>query len=75
MGDTHDYRYWNTMSEKEYLKKAHESIENSQTYSLKEAETILNEALIRHEKMIQSANKIAQSAKEEYDLLEGTIDD
>lgn len=48
MGDTHDYHDWNTMSEKEYLKKAHKCIDNSQSYSLEEAE------------MIQSAKKIAK---------------
>lgn len=75
MGDTHDYRYWNMMSEKEYLKKAHESIEKSHSYSLEEAEMILNEALTNYEVMIKSAKKIAKSAKEEYDMLEGTLDD
>jgi len=70
-----DYRYWNTMSEKEYLQKAHESIDSSQSYSLEEAEKILLKALARYEVLIQSAKKIAKSAKEEYDVLEGTIDD
>ncbi|MDQ1297575.1 MAG: hypothetical protein QG558_113 [Campylobacterota bacterium] len=40
-------------------------------YSLDEAEMILDETLARHEVMIQSAKKIAKSAKEEYDLLNG----
>jgi PHD/YefM family antitoxin component YafN of YafNO toxin-antitoxin module len=66
-----DYRYWNMMSEKEYLQKAHESIDSSRTYSLEEAEKMLDEALARYESLIQSAKKIAKSAKEEYDLLNG----
>ena len=66
-----DYRYWNTMSEKEYLQKAHDCIDSSRAYSLEEAEKILDEALARYESLIQNAKKIAKSAKEEYDLLNG----
>jgi PHD/YefM family antitoxin component YafN of YafNO toxin-antitoxin module len=66
-----DYRYWNTMNDKEYLQKAHENIESSRAYSLEEAEKTLDEALARYESLIQSAKKIAKSAKEEYDLLNG----
>lgn len=40
-------------------------------HSLDEAEKMLDEALARYESLIQSAKKIAKSAKEEYDLLNG----
>jgi len=65
----HDYRYWNTMSEKEYLQKEHDSIDSSRIHSLEEAEKILDEALVHYELLIQSAKTIAKSGKEEYDLL------
>jgi len=42
-----DYRYWNTMSEKEYLQKAHKSIDNSLNYSIEEVDSYL-------ERMIES---------------------
>jgi glutamyl-tRNA reductase len=44
-------------------------------YSVEEVEIILDEAIERREQMQKSAKKIVKSAKEEYDLLEGTIDD
>lgn len=75
MDDTYDYHYWNSLSEKEYLQKAYESIEKSRSYSIEEAEKILDEVIARREQMLKSAKKIAQSAREEYDLLEGTLDD
>lgn len=41
------------------------------TYSLDEAEKILDEVIAHHEQLLKSAKKIAKSAKEEYDLLNG----
>lgn len=71
MDDTYDYHYWNSLSEKEYLQKAYESIEKSRSYSIEEAEKILDEVITRREQILKSA----KSAKEEYDFLEGTLDD
>jgi PHD/YefM family antitoxin component YafN of YafNO toxin-antitoxin module len=36
-----DYRYWNTISEKEYLQKAHEGIERSPSYSIEDVDAYL----------------------------------
>lgn len=44
-------------------------------YSVDEAEKLLDEALARYESLLQSAKKIAKSAKEEYEFLEGTVSD
>jgi PHD/YefM family antitoxin component YafN of YafNO toxin-antitoxin module len=44
-----DYRYWNTMSEKEYLKKAHESIDNSRNYSIDEVDIYLERIIDSYE--------------------------
>jgi PHD/YefM family antitoxin component YafN of YafNO toxin-antitoxin module len=42
-----DYRYWNTLSDKEYIQKAYESIDNSLNYSIEEVDSYL-------ERMIES---------------------
>jgi DNA-binding ferritin-like protein len=40
-------------------------------HSLDEAEKMIEDALAQHEQLLNSAKKIAKSAKEEYDLLNG----
>lgn len=54
-----------------HVKLKHYESGKVKTYSLDEAEKILDEELARYESLIQSAKKIAKSAKEEYDLLNG----
>lgn len=45
-----DYRYWNTMSEKEYLQKAHESIGSSRSYSIEEVDAYLERIIDSYER-------------------------
>jgi PHD/YefM family antitoxin component YafN of YafNO toxin-antitoxin module len=45
-----DYRYWNTMSEKEYLKKSHESIDSSRSYSIEEVDAYLERIIDSNER-------------------------
>jgi PHD/YefM family antitoxin component YafN of YafNO toxin-antitoxin module len=45
-----DYRYWNTMSEKEYLKKSHESIDSSRNYSIEEVDAYLKRIIDTYER-------------------------
>lgn len=63
MDDTYDYHYWNSLSEKEYLQKAYESIEKSRSYSIEEAEKILDEVIARREQMLKSAKKLPSLQK------------
>lgn len=44
-----DYRYWNTLSEKEYLQKAHESIDSTRSYSIEEVDGYLQRVIESHE--------------------------
>ncbi|MDP1785610.1 MAG: hypothetical protein Q8K81_09325 [Sulfuricurvum sp.] len=44
-----DYRYWNTMSEKEYLQKAHESIDSSRNYTIEEVDAYLERIIDSYE--------------------------
>jgi PHD/YefM family antitoxin component YafN of YafNO toxin-antitoxin module len=44
-----DYRYWNTMSEKEYLQKSLESIDNSRNYSIEEVDSYLERIVDSYE--------------------------
>jgi hypothetical protein len=41
----------------------------------KESYIPLDDVIARHEQLLNSAKKIAKSAKKEYDLLENVIDD
>jgi len=43
-----DYRYWNTLSEEEYLKKAHEGIDSSRSYSIDEVDAYLERVIETH---------------------------
>lgn len=45
-----DYRYWNTMSEKEYLEKSHEGIERSPTYSIEDVDAYLEGVIETHDR-------------------------
>lgn len=45
-----DYRYWNMMSEKEYLKKSHESIDSSRSYSIEEVDAYLERIIDSYER-------------------------
>jgi PHD/YefM family antitoxin component YafN of YafNO toxin-antitoxin module len=45
-----DYRHWNTMSEKEYLQKAHESIDSTRSYSIEEVDSYLERVIESHER-------------------------
>jgi PHD/YefM family antitoxin component YafN of YafNO toxin-antitoxin module len=45
-----DYRYWNTMSEKEYLQKSHKSIDSSRSYSIEEVATYLERIIDTYER-------------------------
>ncbi|MDD3598397.1 hypothetical protein [Sulfuricurvum sp.] len=45
-----DYRHWNTMSENEYLQKAHESIERSRSYSIEEVDAYLERIIDSYER-------------------------
>jgi hypothetical protein len=44
-----DYRYWNLLSEKEYLQKAHENIDTSQNYSIEEVDAYLERIIESYE--------------------------
>jgi PHD/YefM family antitoxin component YafN of YafNO toxin-antitoxin module len=44
-----DYRYWNTLSEKEYLQKSLESIDNSQGYLIEEVDSYLERIIDSYE--------------------------
>ena len=45
-----DYRHWNTMSEKEYLQKSHESIDSSRSYSIEEVDAYLKRIIDTYER-------------------------
>lgn len=45
-----DYRYWNTMSEKEYLAKAHQNIDRSQNYTIEEVDAYLERMIDSNER-------------------------
>ncbi len=45
-----EYKYWNTLSEKEYLKKSHESLATStRAYSLDELDTRIEKTISQYE--------------------------
>jgi PHD/YefM family antitoxin component YafN of YafNO toxin-antitoxin module len=45
-----DYRYWNTLSEKEYLQKALESSENSRSFTIEEVDAYLQRVIESYER-------------------------
>lgn len=45
-----DYRYWNMMSEEEYLKKAHEGIDSSRSYTIEEVDSYLERIIDSNER-------------------------
>jgi PHD/YefM family antitoxin component YafN of YafNO toxin-antitoxin module len=45
-----DYRYWNTMSDKEYLQKSHERIDSSRSYSIEEVDAYLERFIDSNER-------------------------
>lgn len=44
-----DYRYWNTISEQEYLTKAHERIDSTRAYTVEEVDSYLKRIIDSHE--------------------------
>lgn len=44
-----DYRYWNTMSEQEYLTKAHEGIDSARAYTIEEVDSYLERIIDSNE--------------------------